>query len=102
MPLVLYSGIVNPVLKIGWARKHLDRLREEIANFRKNDLIRVTRHDDPERGLHVLNLDINDVPDEISLIAGDFLACARSSLDQLVWSIAKITTGYPGELSQVA
>jgi hypothetical protein len=40
---------------------------------------------------------IKDIPNDIPLVFGDLLYCLRSSLDQLVWCLAKIdaTPGYP-------
>ena len=46
--------------------------------------------DDVDRQLCEISGKMDDVPDRIHLIAGDFLYCLRSSLDQLVWCLARL------------
>lgn len=89
------SSMVDPYLKIGWAKKHLERLKDEVAKFRQDDPITASGHDDFERQLHCVKLHIKETPDAISLIAGDFIGCARAALDQLVWSLARLTIAEP-------
>jgi hypothetical protein len=49
----------------------------------------LTREDDLEHGRHIVRFKVRDIADKIPLIVGDFLYCLRSSLDQLVWQLAK-------------
>lgn len=89
-------GLVDPYLKTTRAKIHLENLRERLAVF-CNEPCQFIREDDLEKQLHIIRMKIKDVPDEIPLIVGDLLYCLRSSLDQLVWCLAKInaTPGYP-------
>jgi len=88
--------LVDPYLKTSRAKVHLDNLREKLTVFSKEPC-HFIREDDLENGLHIIKMEIRDIPDEIPLIVGDLLYCLRSSLDQLVWCLAKInaTPGYP-------
>lgn len=89
-------NLVDPYLKTSRAKIHLENLREKLAAFCNNPC-EFSREDDLENKLHVIRMKIKDIPDEIPLIFGDLLYCLRSSLDQLVWCLAKInaTPGYP-------
>ena len=49
------------------------------------------REDDLEHQRHVLRFNLLDVPAPICLIAGDAIYNMRASLDQLVWSLARLT-----------
>jgi hypothetical protein len=95
-----FTPLVDPYLKTTRAKVHLEDLRERLAVFSK-DPCEFFRKDDPENGWHIISMKVKDIPDEIALIFGDLLYCLRSSLDQLVWCLAKInaTPGYP-ELTQ--
>ena len=42
-----------------------------------------------------MRVKISDTPDHIPLILGDLLYCLRSSLDQTVWWLAKLSIPYP-------
>lgn len=88
-------GLADPYLKTNRAKEHLDDLRERLRIFREDEPIRVTREDDVENQKYILRLKVKDVPEKFPLIVGDFLFCVRSSLDQLVWALAKITLPYP-------
>jgi hypothetical protein len=91
-----FTPLVDPYLKTTRARVHLENLRERIAVFSREpcDFI---REDDAENRWHVIRIRFKDIPDDIPLIFGDLLYCLRSSLDQLIWCLAKInaTPGYP-------
>src|SRR5258708_35499134 len=83
------SGLTDPYLKIGRAKVHLDSLQSEIHSFQAGKPYEITAYDDLERQLYVMTFRLLDVPDNISLVAGDSLYCLRSSLDQIVWALAK-------------
>jgi hypothetical protein len=83
------SGLTDPYLKLGRAKIHLDTLKREIDAFQSGKPYEITSYDDPEWQLYVMTFRLFDVPDDISLIAGDSLYCLRSCLDQIVWALAK-------------
>lgn len=89
-------SLVDPYLKTTRAKVHLENLRERLAVF-GNEACEFLREDDTENGLHIIRMKVKDVPEEIPLVFVDLLYCLRSSLDQLVWCLAKInaTPGYP-------
>jgi hypothetical protein len=89
------SSLVDPYLKTTRAKVHLDALRNEIDLFRKSKPCTVFHKDNVERGRYEIRIKIADTPGDIPLILGDLLYCLRSSLDQLVWWLAKLTTPYP-------
>jgi hypothetical protein len=88
--------LVDPYLKTTRAKVHLESLREKLSVF-GNEPCHFIREDDLENERHIIRMKVSDIPDEIPLIVGDLLYCLRSSLDQLVWCLAKInaTPGYP-------
>ncbi len=83
------SGLTDPYLKLGRAKLHLDNLKSEIDTFRAGKPYEITSYDDLERQQYVMTFRLFDVPDNVSLIAGDSLYCMRSSLGQLIWALAK-------------
>ena len=88
--------MVNPKLKVRRAKEHLHALREEVSAFEKSEPYRVSAHDDVENGKYVVEIRINqDIPDNIGLLAGDFICCLRASLDYLAWQLALLTTNAP-------
>ncbi len=89
------SSLTDPYLKTARAKEHLDELRERLRKFREDEPISFKREDDLTNQQHVVRIKIKGVPDKITLIAGDFLYCLRSSLDQLVWALAKSVGSYP-------
>jgi hypothetical protein len=89
-------GLTDPYLKLNWAKRHLDTLDADLEAFHKSDPCRFTVHDDLESQRHILRIDLDNVPDHISLRCGDAFYCMRSSLDQLVWRLAKLNVGVPG------
>jgi hypothetical protein len=91
-----FTPLVDPYLKTTRAKLHLEDLRERLAFFGKEPC-EFLREDDAKNGLHIIRMKVKDISDEIPLVFGDLLYCLRSSLDQLVWCLAKInaTPGYP-------
>lgn len=82
----------NPYLKLSWAKHHLEALDIEIRKFCTSSSARaITREDDLENQRHILRIQLVDVPDHICLIAGDAFYNMRSALDQLVWSLARLS-----------
>lgn len=79
-------------LKLLWAQKHLYRLEIDLAIFaHSSNAYRISRHDDIENQLHVVRFELADVPVQLCLIVGDTFYNMRSALDQLVWSLARLT-----------
>src|ERR1700731_434622 len=93
---MLHVNMTDPYLKTSRAKAHLEDLGKRLAAFR-NEPCEFFREDDLENQVHVIRMKIRDIPDDIPLVFGDLLYCLRSSLDQLVWCLAKInaTPGYP-------
>jgi len=89
-------GIVDPYLKIGRAKVHLEALDVELRKFiDEGKPYTFERYDDLANQRHVLCFRHHDVPDPPSLIVGDALYCMRSALDQLVFSLACLTVKIP-------
>ena len=89
------SSLADPYLKTVRAKEHLEDVRERLRAFREAGPCSFRREDDLEKGLYILRFKFKDIPDKIPLIVGDFLYCLRSSLDQLVWALAKTVGSYP-------
>ncbi len=89
------SSLTDPYLKTARAKEHLEELRDRLHRFREDEPISFKREDDLTNQHHLIRIKIKAVPDKITLIAGDFLYCLRSSLDQLVWALAKNVGSYP-------
>ncbi len=89
-------GLTDSYLKTTRAKEHLDSLRAEVTAFIESKPYSFRGEDDGKSGLYrLLYVDIRETPDKISLILGDLLYCLRSSLDQLVWALAKLSRPYP-------
>jgi hypothetical protein len=82
-------GMVDPYLKIGRAKKHLDVLDALLKEFTGNKAYTFSRYDDLKQQRYVMECKLLNVPDEICLTVGDAFYNMRSCLDQLVWSLAK-------------
>lgn len=95
MPRKRGPSLVNAYLKASRAKVHLDALRHEIDVFCNTQPCALFRKEDPKRGRYYLRAKLPATPDTIPLILGDLLYCLRSSLDQLTWSLAKLTLPYP-------
>jgi hypothetical protein len=90
------SGWLNPKLKIGRAKEHLDALRSEISAFMETQPYRSSAYDDAESGQYVIEVRIAPaIPHKIGLLAGDFISCLRASLDHLAWQLALLSTPTP-------
>jgi hypothetical protein len=87
--------LTDPYLKTSRAKEHLENLRKELEIFYESKPYRFVRQDDVENQRHIVRMETTDTPDRISLIAGDLFYCLRSALDQLVWSLAKLSIPYP-------
>jgi hypothetical protein len=83
-------SLADPYLKTARAKEHLADLGDRLRAFRNSKPCTFTRQDDFENGRHILRFHIRDMADKLPLIVGDFLYCLRSSLDQLVWSLARV------------
>src|SRR5262249_24096931 len=71
------------------AKVHLDALRDGIEQWKKSHANTISGYDDVERAEYVIEIRPPDTGDvELALIAGDFICCLRSSLDQLAWQLA--------------
>jgi hypothetical protein len=88
-------SLAHPSLKTARAKEHLDNLQELLEKFRDDYPVKLTREDDLSNQRHVLRLKVEDIPDKFALIVGDFRYCLRSSLDQHVWALAKLSISYP-------
>jgi len=89
------SSLADSYLKTARAKEHLDDLRDRLRLFREEAPCSFTREDDVKGQVHIIRLKIKDIPDKLPLIVGDFAYCLRSSLDQLVWALAKRVGNYP-------
>jgi hypothetical protein len=90
-------NLVNPYLKMGRAKVHLDALKEGILEFSNSEPYRIFPQDDLERGQHVITIRLSDPPLPLALISGDFICCLRSSLDYLAWQLAAISIANPSK-----
>jgi hypothetical protein len=87
--------LADPFLKTARAKEHLDSLKAQLVLFRDSKPHRFSTERDIDNQRYHIHLKVADVPDSFPLIVGDFLYCLRSSLDQLVWALAKLTKPYP-------
>ena len=97
---IMHGNLADAYLKTARAKYHLDSLRDELAVFYDSEPYRFLRQDDAERQRHRLIFQVRAIPDQIWLIAGDFLYCLRASLDHLVWALARLTTDSPSRRTQ--
>jgi hypothetical protein len=88
-------SLTDPYLKTTRAKVHLDALRHELDIFYETKPYAFIGQEDVENERFNVFIKLQETPDIISLIVGDFFYCLRSSLDQLVWSLAHITRPYP-------
>jgi hypothetical protein len=84
------DGIENAQAKLAWAQAHLKLLDLEIEKFAQSNPYTLTAEDNLEHGRHILRLVLLEVPVHICLIAGDAIYNMCASLDQLVWSLARL------------
>lgn len=93
MPLRV--GLAHTQMKIGWAYKRLDELKGEVDKFRKDAYTR-TAKDNVERDRHYVCIEQKLTPDAVGMLIGEFAYSLRSSLDNLAWQLALLTTDKPG------
>ncbi len=89
------ATLADPYLKTERARQHLDALQSELETFKNTKPHRFKTERDIVAREYRVHFEVEDVPDRILLIVGDFLTCLRASLDHLVWQLASITKPYP-------
>jgi hypothetical protein len=83
--------------KVERARKHFEELDEAIRSADGTDFYRLVREDDPGAGTSVWRFRmVRDLPDEWSVIAGEFGRLLRSALNLAVYQLALHDTGKPG------
>jgi hypothetical protein len=88
-------SLADPYLKTTRAKEHLETLRQELKVFSESKPYEFVGEDDVANHRYRISPKIKDTPDKIPLIVGDFFYNLRSSLDQLVWCLAKLTLPYP-------
>lgn len=88
-------GLADPYLKLGRAKMHLDTLDLLLKEFTGPKAYTVRRYDDLEQKRYCFECKLLDVPDEVCLAAGDAFYNARACLDQLVWSLSRLTLANP-------
>src|SRR6266446_2141576 len=93
----LHATMADAFLKAGRAKKHLEDLRKELALFLEAEPkpYSFVGQDDLEHQRYQIWVEFKDIPDDIWLITGELFYCLRSSLDQLVWSLASLSLAYP-------
>jgi hypothetical protein len=87
--------LADAYLKTARAKKHLDSLGEELKIFAESKPHHFSVERDFKNQRYRIRFKIGNAPDSLPLIVRDFLYCLRSSLDQLVWSLAKLKRMYP-------
>jgi hypothetical protein len=88
-------SLADPYLKTSRAKEHLETLRQELRVFYESKPYEFVGEDDVKNQRYRIKPDIKPTPDKIPLIVGDIFYNLRSSLDQLVWYLAKLTVPYP-------
>jgi hypothetical protein len=85
-------GIDNAKSKLGWAKTHLDTLDEELRIFCNSpEPYAAAGYEDITNGLYVFSYRAPLIPPHICHIVGDAFYNMRSSLDQLVWALARLS-----------
>ena len=88
-------SLVDPYLKTERAKEHLETLRNELGAFDKSKPYSFTFEEDVKNSRYRIKFELKDIPFQVPLIAGDLFYCLRSALDQMVFSLAKLTTRDP-------
>jgi hypothetical protein len=84
------AGMDDPKRKLEWAYEHLKRLDGELNSLcTPPNACAITREDDLENERHILCMKLPEL-DSLALIVGDLFYNMRASLDQLVWSLARL------------
>jgi hypothetical protein len=89
------TGLLNPNLKMSWAKKHLDSLEAIRKDFIDSNPQRISSHDDIASQEHIVTVTVLGSPPESGLVLGDAVSCMRSALDYLAWQLALLTTDKP-------
>ncbi len=76
------------VMKVQRAEHHLIDLERQTEDFVANSIIMKPRQFDTEKGAYVYRVHILNPPDELGLVASDFIHNLRSALDHLAWKLA--------------
>ncbi|HEX5282634.1 MAG TPA: hypothetical protein VFW30_00820, partial [Bryocella sp.] len=92
-------GYFHAGFKVGWAKHHLRLLDKEIGDFLGSDPkpYTVTFQDDLEAGEYIIKFDLAPAPLTLALMAGDFVACLRGSLDHLASALTLRPGGSPND-----
>lgn len=77
-------------MKARRANMHLKALEREIQLWSERPPYRICREWDDLERWHYFEIATDPVPEEILLIAGDFVCCLRAALDQLAWRLAHL------------
>ena len=75
-------------LKIGRAQYHLEDLERETATFLASSVTMTAKNFNSEKGLYIYRFHVLKPPDQLGLVAGDFVHNLRSALDHLAWELA--------------
>jgi hypothetical protein len=75
--------------KTNWAKRHFDALDVSVKRWIKSRPYVITEEDDPDRVWHGFIIKA-DTTSDVALIAGDFINCLRSALDQLAWNLVHL------------
>jgi len=79
-------------LKIERAYKHIRELQVALSTFYKENRDFLRREIDPESGDHIFKIvSVPEVPEMISVIAGDVLQNLRSALDHMTYRIVVVS-----------
>jgi hypothetical protein len=93
-------------MKTGRAKMHLEVLEREVSAWLNLPPHKLREWDQPD-GWHYYAIEIAKISGDVPLLAGDFVCCLRSALDQLAWALAhldpeRILTLKPGQLKQIS
>jgi hypothetical protein len=77
-------------MKTRRAKTHLDALEKEIMRWIKSHPYSITEEDDSEAVWHYFIIKTRPITEDVPLIAGDFINCLRSALDQLAWNLVNL------------
>lgn len=83
-------SIKSAEFKAGWAKKHLDALKERVKRFAEKEAQAPTTEDDLAAGHFVVTLWASEPPIDAALIFGDFICSLRSALDHLAYQLARV------------
>jgi hypothetical protein len=89
------TGLLNPNVKMTWAKKHLDSLDRIRKAFIESDPQRISAHDDLQVQEHIVTITVLGAPSDSGLVFGDAVSCMRSALDYLAWQLALLSTEKP-------